>query len=142
MKAVFLALLMIPAMSYADVSSKPEFARFDVNCVGHANSVTQDGADIEMKGTISVLDRTQTGLLKLGVLGGFEFVADFKFDSNWASVGTVTFSFLNADGAVVSQSTHSLPKKGYIKTAVYYFDTAAGVSADVRCKVNPVVIND
>jgi hypothetical protein len=141
MKLVYLALLMIPTVSFADnVSNKPELARFNVDCIVASRSATRDTVDAEMQGTISVFNQMQSGVLKLGSIGVFNFVADFKFRMNQRDDGIVTFAFQNAEGAVLSQSSVPLPKNGLVETSVDYFDTTSGATAQVRCSVKPVAV--
>lgn len=137
MKLIFLALLLMSTVSFANTTDiKPELARFDVNCIGSSDSA-QGTLDAKMQGTISVFSQDQTGQLKLGSIGIFEFIADFKFHLNRKNDGLVTFSFRNANGLVLSKNSLPLPRSGVVATSAYYFDTASGVSVSVQCSVNP-----
>lgn len=138
MKFIFLILLAISKISFANsMANTPELMHFNINCVG--NSQTSQGTlNVNFNGTISVFYQDQTGMLKLGSIGAFEFTADFKFHLSQKNNGVVTFSLKNSRGFVISKNSLLLPKNGDLQTAIYYFDTATGVAANVLCSVAPV----
>jgi hypothetical protein len=138
MKSIFVALFLIitNSMAYA-VPNTPVLAEFDVNCVGNSRA-PRGTLNVKFDGTISVVKPNQTGTLKLGSVGVFDFFADFKFHLGQKNDGVVTFAFQNAQGTVLTKSTFELPKNGIVKTAVYYFDTASNTTANIYCKVTPV----
>lgn len=137
MKLIFLLVFIISSYSFADeIDKKQELARFEVNCNGISES-NQEKLDANMNGTISVFSKYQTGQLKLGSIGVFEFVADFKFHLNQKNNGKVTFSFRKGDGLILSKNSLVLPKNATVETSVYYFDTASQNSASVQCSVKP-----
>lgn len=137
---VLLTLLLFSTFSFADTSNtEPELARFDINCIGSSDT-GQNTVDVNIRGSLSVFSPDQTGQLKLGSIGVFEFIADFKFHLNQKNYGSVTFSFQNADGITLSKSTHVLPKIGIVETSVYYFDTALGAAANVKCSISPTAV--
>jgi hypothetical protein len=137
MKKDFIPLLLFPALAFSatvDVDGKPDLARYGVHCV--AKSQTPQGSlDADFNGAISVCDQNQDGTLKLGSIGAFTFVTDFNFRISHVDNGVVSFAFQNTRGVTLARSSMRLPKYGEVKSAVYYYDTATNVAANVVCTV-------
>lgn len=139
MKFISLALILISTASFAEsITNKPELARFEFNCLGSSNTA-QSHVNAELQGAISVFNPIQIGQLQLGSIGVFNFVADFQFDLNQSNNGTVTFTFQNNKGFVLSQKSFKLPKENPVEITIDYFGTTS--SANVHCLVNPASIN-
>jgi len=134
---LLITLLMFSANLFAGSSvNKPELARFAIRCTGNSDS-TQGTLDVDFNGTLSVFSKNQTGRLKLGSMGVFELIADFKFPLNLKTYGLIIFSFQNAEGRVLSKSSHTLPRDGFVATSIYFLDTASDTEANVSCSVSP-----